>query len=445
MTRQVSPRFFVLVALVVAGLAGAVVGRLPELAAVVAPFLALLLVSCGTHRWAEVTVVTRPERARAVEGDTIDLLVDVTVSRPVPWLDVELTLPEGFEAVDGSDRALITVPEAGTRTVAFPVRARRWGVVSPERTFVVARDHAGLFVRSRVVTPHAPVRVYPADGQLGAMLTPRSTGRSLGTHLATGRGEGCEFADARPFRPGDRPRAVNWRISARRGEPWVTERHPELAADLVVLLDAGTEVGRGDDTTLRRAIRAAMALSERHVGGHDRVGLCALGGRLHWLAPRLGRRQLYRIVDALLDCQGGLGAAGGTGVAGALAAGGPTLPLRGLAPGTSIVALSPLLDRRVVEVLAELRRRDLDVVVVETSAEAHVPGSGLPGSEGGLDPAGRLARRLWSVEREAVRRRLTAVGIPVVTWDDDQPLAAVLELLGRRRRGPATGRVGVTR
>ena len=243
MTRQVSTRFFVLIGLVTAGLAGAVVGRRPELAAATAPFLALLLVGCGAHRWPDVTVVTRPERGRAIEGDTIELLVDVTASRPVPWLDLELALPPSLEPVDGSDRALVTVPEAGTRTVAFPVRARRWGVASPERTLVVARDRFGLFTRSRVGSSHAPVRVYPAEGQLAAMLAPRSTGRSLGTHLATARGEGCEFAEVRPYRPGDRPRALNWRVSARRGEPWVTERHPELATDLVVLLDAGTEVG----------------------------------------------------------------------------------------------------------------------------------------------------------------------------------------------------------
>ena len=436
MTRQVSTRFFVLIGLVIAGLAGAVVGRRPELAAATAPFLALLLVGCSAHRWPDVTVVTRPERGRAIEGDTIDLLVDVTASRPVPWLDLELALPPSLEPVDGSDRALVTIPEAGTRTVAFPVRARRWGVASPERTLVVARDRFGLFARSRVASSHAPVRVYPAEGQLAAMLAPRSTGRSLGTHRATARGEGCEFADVRPYQPGDRPRSLNWRVSARRGEPWVTERHPELATDLVVLLDAGTEVGSGDDTTLRRAIRAAMALAETHVGGHDRVGLCALGGRLHWLAPRLGRHQLYRIVDALLECQGGLAAPGGTGVAGALAAGGPSLPLRGLAPGTSIVALSPLLDRRVIDVLAELRRRELDVVVVETSAEARLAAA----TRRQVDPAARLARRVWSLEREAVRRRLLAIGIPVVTWDDEQPLAGVLELLGRRRWRAAGGR-----
>jgi len=53
---------------------------------------------------------------------------------------------------------------------------------------------------------------------------------------------------------------------------------------------------------------------------------------------------------------------------------------------------------------------------------------------------------VWSLEREAVRHRLLGIGIPVVTWDDDQPLAAVLELLGRRRRSPAaSGRVGANR
>ena len=74
------------------------------------------------------------------------------------------------------------------------------------------------------------------------------------------------------------------------------------------------------------------------------------------------------------------------------------------------MALSPLLDRRVIDVLAELRRRDLDVVVVETSAEAHLNGSSSTAvaepanrtsargaARTGTDPASRLARQVWSL------------------------------------------------
>ena len=45
--------------------------------------------------------------------------------------------------------------------------------------------------------------------------------------MARAKGDGIEFADIRPFVPGDRVRRINWRASARRPGLWVNESHPE--------------------------------------------------------------------------------------------------------------------------------------------------------------------------------------------------------------------------
>ena len=36
---------------------------------------------------------------------------------------------------------------------------------------------------------------------------------------------------------------MNWRVSARRNEPWVTVRHPDQSGDLVFLLDTFSDLG----------------------------------------------------------------------------------------------------------------------------------------------------------------------------------------------------------
>ena len=54
-----------------------------------------------------------------------------------------------------------------------------------------------------------------------------------------------EFADLRPFMFGDRVRRINWRASARRGELWVNEQHPERNVDVVLFVDSFAEVRRG--------------------------------------------------------------------------------------------------------------------------------------------------------------------------------------------------------
>ena len=98
-----------------------------------------------------------------------------------------------------------------------------------------------------------------------------------GNQVARARGEGIEFADLRPFTPGDRLRRINWRASARRGDLWVNEAHPERNADIVLFLDVFAEVRRSGPGTLDLAVGAAGSLAERYLRDKDRVGLVSFG------------------------------------------------------------------------------------------------------------------------------------------------------------------------
>jgi uncharacterized protein (DUF58 family) len=148
-----------------------------------------------------------------------------------------------------------------------------------------------------------PVKVYPTREALRRLLRPAETQLYSGDELARTKGEGMEFADLRPFMFGDRVRRINWRASARRGELWVNEQHPERNVDVVLFVDSFAEVRRGSTSTLDLAVRAAATSAARYTKRRDRVGLVSFGGYLRWLEPGGGLVQLYRIVDALLDTE----------------------------------------------------------------------------------------------------------------------------------------------
>src|SRR5262249_15286797 len=94
---------------------------------------------------------------------------------------------------------------------------------------------------------------------------------------------------------------TSWRATARRGGVLqVTERHPERATDVVLFVDAFSETGAAEDSTLEMTVRAAATLARRYLGGRDRLGLVGFGGVLRWLEPGIGPRQLYRVGGALL-------------------------------------------------------------------------------------------------------------------------------------------------
>jgi uncharacterized protein (DUF58 family) len=267
-----------------------------------------------------------------------------------------------------------------------------------------------MFRHELVLDCRQPLKVYPREESIRQLLRPRETQVFSGNHVARQRGEGIEFADLRPFVAGDRVRHVNWRASARRGELWVNEHHPERNADVVIFLDVFAEARRGGRSTLDPALRAAASLVGRYLRQKDRVGFVSFGGMLNWLLPSTGNRQLYRIVDAMLDTQILLSYAW-RDVA--------VIPRRTLPPQALVVALTPLLDDRAAGALLDLRARGFDLVVIEVS-----PSSYLPDPKDELEV---LANRLWRLRREALRDRFARAGIPVAVWEDDSSLAVALE------------------
>jgi uncharacterized protein (DUF58 family) len=274
-----------------------------------------------------------------------------------------------------------------------------------------------LFVFEQTLDRRRPLKVYPRGETLQKLLRPLETQAFAGNQLPRTHGEGIEFADLRPFVPGDRVRRVNWRATARRGEPWVNETHPERNADVVIFLDTFAEArGRGE-STLDHAVHAAATLAVHYMREKDRVGLVAFGGVLNWLTASSGIGQLYRVLDSLLDAEIFLSYAW-KGV--------DLLPMRTLPPQSLVLALTPLLDERSVRALLDLRARGFDLAVIEISPVPFAP----PGEQE-LDD---LAHRLWLLRRDALRSRYLRLGVPVVEWREGRPLQAALEEVRTFRR-----------
>jgi uncharacterized protein (DUF58 family) len=244
-----------------------------------------------------------------------------------------------------------------------------------------------------------------------------------GGQVARSKGDGVEYADIRDFVPGDRVRSINWRASARHQGLVVNERHPERNTDVVLFIDSFADVRGADRSVLEDAVRAAASLATRYLEHRDRVGLVGFGGVLRWLQPGMGTTQRYRLVETMLE----------TGVE-------PTytwrdvnvIPARILPPAALVVALTPLVDPRIVTALEDLRGRRFDVAVVEVDPVGLV--------EPGRTEVERAAYRLWLLEREALRWRLESRGIGIATWGDEE-LDSVLEEVRTFRRYSRLARV----
>lgn len=149
-----------------------------------------------------------------------------------------------------------------------------------------------------------------------ARLSFRRPGGALpGGHLAPRTGTSLEFADHRPYEPGDDVRLIDWAVYARHRRLVTKVFAREVEAPLYFLLDASRSMGEGGKAEFARRLGAAL-LYVAHRGGDRfalhpfRVGVEALG------SPRRGRGALARAFARLVE----LRPAGETDLSGSLVA-----------------------------------------------------------------------------------------------------------------------------
>lgn len=399
------------------GLAASVVIGEPALAALAVPFV--LALALGLRRTGPVTVAARVflDSDQLLEGDLLSGRIELEWDGAFD-ADVMLHGLRGVAPV-ADEAPAWSLPGAG-RAVELPIqlRATRWGRHTLCEVWVRLQAPFGLLSWTGKVVAGPTVRVLPGNERLDRLLDPAESRAVMGMHRSRRIGDGGEFAQLRPYVPGDRLRDLNWSATARHGRPFVNRYHPELSGEVVIAIDAFADGSTGYTEALARAARAAWALASVHLRANDRVGLMGLGGRTRWLPPSGGRMARYRLLETLLRI-GGDAADPVTVRPG----------LQGTVPASALViALTPLHDPRTLGTLRSWRARgrSVAVVLIDTTELLDEPASA----------AEALARRLWRLELDRRARGLTELGIPVVPAAPDAPIAPVVSALRRARRGP---------
>jgi uncharacterized protein (DUF58 family) len=407
-----------LLTLSLAGVVIALIARRPEFAGVAAPALVLLAAGRTRDRPARIVVRMRLSSAQTFEGEAValDVRAEGHGARHVRW-----TLYPGAEINSGD------VSAADGAQVRFIVAARRWGRRRIGTMSVVVRDRWRLAEgHLSVILPVLDCYPGPVDQQITVAL--RRLPNRFGERVARIAGEGIEFFGVRQYLPGDRQRSINWPASTRRGRLQVNTYAGEHSQDVVLLADATSDAGEPGSSAHDLALRGAAAAARAYLEGRDRVGVITYQwDGVSWLTPRLGRRQLYRIIVSMM-----ISRPLATTASWARGARLGRLPRAALPPGALIVVFSPLLDQRFVESLRNMRERGFTMLVVDVlNAEPPVQRRTPWGSSARANTE-RMARQLWQMEREAVRFSLRELGVPVVPWDGVQSLDLPLARYARR-------------
>lgn len=137
-----------------------------------------------------------------------------------------------------------------------------------------------------------------------------ATAAFAGQYRSSFRGQGLDFDDFREYMPGDEPRFIDWKVTARTGTPYVRKFHEEREQVLLLAIDASGSMGYAGagspDTKLEYAARIAAVLAYSAVRNGDKAGLLLFGCQPHfYLPPAKGMKQCLRIVREILSAAPG--------------------------------------------------------------------------------------------------------------------------------------------
>lgn len=197
--------------------------------------------------------------------------------------------------------------------------------------------------------------------------------RAVGAYDSVFRGHGVEFSEVRAYQPGDPFQAIDWKVTARMGRPFVKKfvEERELTVLLIVDLSGSTDFGTRVRTKRDLSLELAAVLGLAAGRNNDRVGLLLFTDRVEkWLPPRRGRGRLRQLLHVIATHQP---EGRGTDIGLALATASRSLKTRSL-----VFVLSDFQSRPFrPELTAASRRHDVVGLHLVDPGEESLPAAGL--------------------------------------------------------------------
>ncbi len=166
----------------------------------------------------------------------------------------------------------------------------------------------GLFSRQPPTPPAATRPSLPADLLRKVRHIEISTKRLVdqgvaGDYHSAFKGRGVEFAEVRPYEPGDEIRTIDWNVTARMGTPYIKRYVEERDLTVFLVIDVSGSLNYGSRLILKRDLAAEVAalLAFAAMSNQDRVGAALVSDRLEvFLRPDRRRTHVLRLVREML-------------------------------------------------------------------------------------------------------------------------------------------------
>jgi uncharacterized protein (DUF58 family) len=214
-----------------------------------------------------------------------------------------------FEAtlVDGEVRGDGALRSGEPLRLEYRIRCPIVGRVRFEGLKLRLADLQGFFYHATFVSGVAEYRVLPRLADALGRPAAKKRHNLLpppGIHRLRRPGSGSELLDLRDYMPGDPPKTIAWKVSARRDRLITKDFESEVPIRCTLFVDASNSVrvGPAGGNALSRLVDIAAAVAQANSADRDLTGLCLFDeDRSTLLRPARGPRHLVEVLNRLVD------------------------------------------------------------------------------------------------------------------------------------------------
>jgi uncharacterized protein (DUF58 family) len=235
----------------------------------------------------------------------IELTVSTRVPGGIPFVRLHDFLSVGLETED--DQHIVQACLRGELKHVYQLVPRAAGRFVLPGVCARVSDLQGMFFTQRFLPCEDSFRVLPSCMQADPMPPMNKRHNSLmppGMHRFLRAGSGPELLELREYVPGDPPKSIAWKVSARKGTLMTRQYESEVPVRVTLFVDgsAGARVGLPGHRAIDSAIATTATLAKSVMADRDPVGLVMYDDHeTKLLKHGSGERHLFRILDALAE------------------------------------------------------------------------------------------------------------------------------------------------
>jgi uncharacterized protein (DUF58 family) len=312
--------WFLLIVLLVCGLGAGLSPQIGDSVAVIGfVLLAWFFWEWGQFAYRNYVVVSRLTLLRELsderkvvpilwaEGEfDVRVRVGIEGAGDLPFSILADWIPTDGKRVEGTEEAVVAIAADRPAEIAYRLACPVPGELRFEGVRVRIADRQGFFYHRTLIPDGSTYLVLPrltgAEGQ-------RRGSKKInifpppGVHRLKRPGGGSELLDLRDYIPGDPPKMIAWKPSARRDKLFTKEFESEVPVRCTLFVDAseGTRLG-AKRTKITRLANLAAGVAEAAVADRDHAGLVVFDEHdSRIMRPKRSRRHVIDMLHLLAE------------------------------------------------------------------------------------------------------------------------------------------------